>query len=240
MDDAAFLRQAANQITPVLEHIRLVDRMASDAADEERRRIARSVHDRVIQPYMGLQMGLKALDNLVHSAVLHNGGPPPPDHYEKVVVALDNVMKVTHEGIEELRNYVYGLQPAERRGGGALRESLLRYAAKFEAATGIRTTVVNRIESLRIHDRLAAEIFQMVAEALSNVQRHTSATSVTVNLEEEENGCVVVKVENEVMEPAINSEFVPRSISARAEALGGYTKVSVSDCRTVVQVGIPI
>ena len=106
MDDAAFLRQAANQITPVLEHIRLVDRMASDAADEERRRIARSVHDRVIQPYMGLQMGLKALDNLVHSAVLHNGGPPPPDHYEKVVVALDNVMKVTHEGIEELRNYV--------------------------------------------------------------------------------------------------------------------------------------
>jgi len=67
-----------------------------------------------------------------------------------------------------------------------------------------------------------------------------SKTSVTVNLEEEENGCVVVKVENEVMEPAINSEFVPRSISARAEALGGYTKVSVSDCRTVVQVGIPI
>ena len=109
-----------------------------------------------------------------------------------------------------------------------------------EAATGIRTTVVNRIESLRIHDRLAAEIFQMAAEALSNIQRHTSATSVTVNLEEEENGCVVVKVENEVMEPAINSEFVPRSISARAEALGGYTKVSVSDCRTVVQVGIPI
>ena len=96
------------------------------------------------------------------------------------------------------------------------------------------------VESLRIHDRLAAEIFQMAAEALSNVQRHTSATSVTVNLEEEENGCVVVKVENEVMEPAINSEFVPRSISARAEALGGYTKVSVSDCRTVVQVGIPI
>jgi len=80
----------------------------------------------------------------------------------------------------------------------------------------------------------------MAAEALSNVQRHTSATSVTVNLEEEENGCVVVKVENEVMEPAINSEFVPRSISARAEALGGYTQVSVSDCRTVVQVGIPI
>jgi signal transduction histidine kinase len=32
--------------------------MATDAADEERRRIARSVHDRVIQPYIGVQMGL--------------------------------------------------------------------------------------------------------------------------------------------------------------------------------------
>ena len=105
-DDAVFLRQATNQIIPVLEYIRLVDRMASDAADEERRRIARSVHDRVIQPYIGLQMGLKALDNLVQSVISDNGAAQHPDECQRVAAGLDNLMKMTQEGIEELRNYV--------------------------------------------------------------------------------------------------------------------------------------
>jgi signal transduction histidine kinase len=61
IEDATFLLQAMDQVLPVIENIRLVDRLASGAAEEERRRIARSVHDRVIQPYLGLQIGIKAL-----------------------------------------------------------------------------------------------------------------------------------------------------------------------------------
>src|SRR5262249_23856398 len=161
MDDAAFLLQAANQIAPILEHIRLVDRMASDAADEERRRIARSIHDGVIQPYTGLQMGLKAVQNLVQSLISGNCRLPPQQQCERVTAALDNLMKMTCDGIEELRNYLYGLQPAEQR-GEMLVNSLRRYAEKFEAATGISVTVVDRTGSLKINDRLAAEIFQML------------------------------------------------------------------------------
>src|SRR6185295_2468372 len=68
--DAVFLQHVANQIMPVIENIRLVERLASDASEEERNRIARSVHDRVIQPYYGLQIGLKALQSVLHG---HNG-----------------------------------------------------------------------------------------------------------------------------------------------------------------------
>jgi signal transduction histidine kinase len=60
--DADFILQVINQFTPVIENIRLVDRLASDAAEVERQRIAHDLHDSVIQPYIGLQIGLTAID----------------------------------------------------------------------------------------------------------------------------------------------------------------------------------
>src|SRR5262249_16603345 len=59
--DVDFLLQVLEHTMLTIDNIRLVDRLASDAADEERRRIGRDLHDSVIQPYIGLQMGLVAL-----------------------------------------------------------------------------------------------------------------------------------------------------------------------------------
>jgi signal transduction histidine kinase len=119
-------------------------------------------------------------------------------------------------------------------------ESLVRYASKFETATGVHVKVVDRIGQLDIQDRLAADIFQMAAEALSNVHLHTTANSVTLALETSEAGAVVLRVENEITAPGKLRAFKPGSISARAEALGGRTEVGVQDGRTVVRVEIPL
>src|SRR6266545_5347388 len=59
--DVDFLLQVITHFTPVIENIRLVDRLASDAAEVERKRIAHDIHDSVIQPYIGLQIGLTAI-----------------------------------------------------------------------------------------------------------------------------------------------------------------------------------
>ncbi|HEU0253616.1 MAG TPA: histidine kinase, partial [Pyrinomonadaceae bacterium] len=60
--DMDFMLQLMDHVTPVMENIRLIDNLASDAAEQERRRIAHDIHDSVIQPYLGLQFGLAALD----------------------------------------------------------------------------------------------------------------------------------------------------------------------------------
>jgi signal transduction histidine kinase len=225
MEDGLFLQQVADQMTPVLEHIRLVDRLASDAADDERRRLARSIHDRVIQPYLGLQIGLKAL----HQMFRANGHP--------AIAALESLITMTRDGVADLRQYVYGLRRSSG-GKGVLADSILRYASKFEAATGVHVTIIDRIGQLDIQDRLAADLFQMAAEALSNVHRHTAATAVTLILEEGEAGTVVLHVENEAQAQA--REFTPDSISDRADALGGRTQVDRQPGRTVVRVEIPL
>jgi signal transduction histidine kinase len=56
--DVAFLTQVSEHVVSVLDHIRLMDQLASEAAEQERKRIARDIHDSIIQPYIGLQMGL--------------------------------------------------------------------------------------------------------------------------------------------------------------------------------------
>ncbi len=80
----------------------------------------------------------------------------------------------------------------------------------------------------------------MATEALSNVQRHTSATAATLTIECKSNGSVTVGIENEGAVHSEKCDFLPRSISERAESLGGHAEVSNDNGRTVVRVDIPL
>ena len=239
MEDAKFLLHLADQVTPVLEHIRLVDRMASGAAEEERRRIARSVHDRIIQPYIGLHMGLRGLRQIVRSALQSGGTGVPGVRSLQAMASLDYLVDMAREGVEELREYVYELRKSGEQ-GDVLLNSLLRYAAKFETVTGIRVSVVSRLDGGIINDRLAGELFQMATEALSNVQRHTTATAVHLSVEQSPNGGVAIRIANKTSDQQTPLAFLPRSIAERAESLGGYTQVTQTEGRTVVNIEIPL
>jgi signal transduction histidine kinase len=234
--DAVFLQQVANQIVPVIENIRLVERLASDASEEERNRIARSVHDRVIQPYYGLQIGLKALQSVLNNG--HNGNAEPSGAEKKSAVLLEELMTMTSEGIDELRQYVSGLK-LSRTDGSHLADSIRRFASKFENATGIHVKVVDETEGFVGNARLTSEMFQMAAEALSNVHRHTHARSALVGLSLAGNA-VRLQVENELVGDVEPPRFSPGSITDRAEALGGTTEVVSEHGRTVLRVEVPL
>jgi signal transduction histidine kinase len=60
-DDLEFVLQVVEHVAPTLANVRLVDRLAADAADSERQRIARDLHDGVVQSFIGLHIGLTSL-----------------------------------------------------------------------------------------------------------------------------------------------------------------------------------
>jgi signal transduction histidine kinase len=226
-DDVEFLRQVVEQVVPVLESVRLVDRLASDAADEERRRIARDLHDSVIQPYLGLRLGLAAARNAVAAGRLDEG----QKHLERLVELAD-------AEIETLRGYVRALRSAEAGATGSLLDaSLRRFCARFSEATGIRVDVAADPAAIQ-SDRLAAEVFQMVTEALSNVRRHSAARRAEVRVATEGER-VVLTVTNDGGPPD-GAAFFPRSIGERAAALGGEVRVEQRPDATVVRAEIPL
>ena len=90
-----------------------------------------------------------------------------------------------------------------------------------------------------MNDRLAAEIFQIVREGLSNIRRHTSSAEARLRMASL-NGDIVLEIENDCSAGDSQNNFTPRSITERAIALGGRVSVNVSDGCTIVSVVIPM
>jgi signal transduction histidine kinase len=222
--DIYFLLQVAEHVTPVLENIRLVDRLAADAAAHERERIARNIHDSVIQPYIGMQMGLAA----IREKLAAGRGDVTGD--------LDRLIALADTGITDLRGFTRKL-PGEGTAGDSLLPAVQRFTGKFADATGIAVTL-DVPADLQLHDRLGAEVFQIIAEGLSNVRRHTQAAHVAVRLQCRTDHLRVC-IENDGTDNA--PPFMPRSIAGRAIALGGRVNIDhPTPDHTAVVVEIPL
>ena len=227
MDDSdiGLVLQLIEHVTPVLDNIRLVDRLASEAAEYERQRIARDIHDGVIQPYIGLQLGLAAIRQKIEL------GNNDVGHDVKELSAM------TMTEIEELRRYIRGLKTSERY-DTMLVPAVRRFAAKFSAATGI-TVDVKATKEIGIKDRLAAEIFQMITEGFSNIRRHTHSPRAEAELDYGKD-FFVLNIKN-ANENSKRDAFHPRSLAERAAALGGQLEVYTDEQnQTVVSIRIPL
>ena len=233
-----FVLQLMDHVTPVMENIRLIDNLASDAAETERRRIAHDIHDSVIQPYLGIQFGLSALDQKLESG--------------NVAIREDvqELLELTKHELAELRRFVWGLKAGEER-LDVLLPAIERYAERFSLVTGI-TVDVEVQGKVKVNDRLAAELFQIVAEGLSNVRRHAFCRDARVEILCKETS-LQLQIKNSRPRLAVQTDaeraaghdgiraFRPHSIAERAAALGGETQVYVDEKDyTVVSVGIPL
>jgi signal transduction histidine kinase len=233
--DMDFMLQLMDHVTPVMENIRLIDNLASDAAEQERRRIAHDIHDSVIQPYLGLQFGLSALDQKLEA-----GDAGIRDNVQEL-------LELTNHELAELRRFVWGLRATEER-MDVLLPAIERYAERFSMVTGINVDV-EAFGKVKVNDRLAAELFQIVAEGLSNIRRHAFCRAARVEISCKESS-LLLQIKNSRPRAGGNPDgdgqdvvrsFRPNSIAERAASLGGDTQVFVDEKDyTVVSVGIPL
>ncbi len=223
--DVEFVSQIMEQVTGVLENIRLVDSLASDAAGQERRKIAQDIHDSVIQPYIGLKFGLAAVKQKL-------------ENEQNVIADVEELLALTDGEISDLRSYVGGLRRGETPKEIFL-PAVKRFASKFSEATGL-IVEINGSDDLPIYDRLAAELFQMIEEGLSNVRRHSTSRYAKLDIGIKD-GHLEMNLKNERLRRLGSVSFTPRSIAERASGLGGETEVYTDkDGDTVVSVRIPL
>lgn len=223
--DAEFLSHISEQVFPVIENIELLDKMASQAALQERHKISLDIHDATIQPYIGLKLGLSGLRM---KATADN----------PIVSDIDKLMHMADKVIDDLRRYAVTFRTDAAPSEPILLVMLNQQAAQFREFYGIDISITMARE-LMVSDRLATEVLQLVREGLSNICKHTVAQKGSVNLHCL-NNLLVVQIKNEHlgMQPVI---FLPRSISERTTRLGGTVHVNRGPGgNTVVNVEIPI
>jgi signal transduction histidine kinase len=224
--DLMFVRQLTRQLTPVLANIQLVERLASRAAEEERRRIAGDIHDSIIQPYVGLRLAIAGVREQLRAGAAASA-----------VQALDRVAELADAEVDALRGFVQSLrdgQPSPRF--DALETAIQRLAERYAAVSGMKVEF-RTAAPLALNDRLAAEVFQMVSEGLSNIRRHTDATAVVIRLRCEGGRMCLSMTDNG---GASAEAFRPRSLDDRARALGGTMQRRQMEGQAVMEIQVPL
>ncbi len=225
--DVSFLIQVVEQIMPVIHNIRLLARLDRNAAEQERQRLARDLHDSVIQPYIGLQYKLAAIRN--KSA---EGRDTSAD--------LERLLDMTTNEVKGLRGFVRGLKEGDEPGASFM-SAVRRFAAQFAESYDLDVQVESKGQ-IELNDRLASELIRIVHEGLSNVRKHTEASFSKITVERAASALRLC-IENN--NPQENGEghaaFVPRSITERTEDLGGRVSIERSlDGCTAVKIEIPL
>lgn len=224
--DAEFLRQIVEHAAPVVDNVFLLDKLASEATEQQRLRISRDIHDSTVQPYIGLKLGLEALE-MKHTA------------NENIAADIRRLIYAADENISGIRSYITNLKDGKADTNGAVLVFAIRqHAKKLSEFYGINVEV-SAEKDISVSDRLSAEVFQIVAEGLSNMRRHTKTNHALIAIECKDDK-LKLEISNDNSEGGDLTEFVPKSIAGRAAALGGRASVRMENNLTIVSIEIPI
>jgi signal transduction histidine kinase len=173
-EDESALVVLAAQAGVAIENARLYEEMRRAHEElrrlellEDRERIAKELHDGVIQSLFAVGMGLQGAAAMASDSELAR--------------RIENAVEDIDRSIRDLRNYIFGLRPgilADRQLDQALRE----LGSEFEGRSGVVTVVqVDEDVASELASR-ASDLVQITREALSNVGRHAHATTCRVTL----------------------------------------------------------
>jgi signal transduction histidine kinase len=151
-----------------IENARLHERVQELALLHDRERIARDLHDTVIQRLFATGLGLQALSRLVDDVGVA----------DKVQAAVEDLDAT----IREIRDVIFELSSTDR-GLSGFRVRVLALAAEMTPALGFepRVRFVGPVDTI-VGPDLAEHLLAALRELLSNVIRHARATGVEIRL----------------------------------------------------------
>ncbi len=161
----------ASAAAVAIAHARLYARVEDLALASDRERIARDLHDTVIQRIYATGLALQATTPLVRA--------DPEQAQQRIERAVDD-LDVT---VRHIRTAIFGLGSSPTPTGVGLRDRVLAVAADAARPLGFQPTVTfeGAIDA-SVGAATAREVLAALREALTNVARHAKANRATVNL----------------------------------------------------------
>ena len=202
-------------------------------AMEERRRIARDLHDSVSQALFSAVLHTRT----AQKALVQEGG----DRSGRVGRSLDAIADLTRSVQSEMRSFIFELHRDPVDDG--LVEALARHAAGLRASDGLSIDVHGPGPRLALSERVETQLFVIGREALANVQKHAGASAAHVRVDARQ-GQVVLEVRDNGrgFDPAARhpGHFGLDSMRSRAAEIGGsLTIASAPGSGTLVRVCVP-
>lgn len=200
------------------------------AQEEERKRIARDLHDGVGQMLTSLMVGMRTLQ--------HSDAASPAAH------RMDELCATASETLEQVRTLSRELRPSLLDDLG-LAAALERYASEFIRAHPDITVDLHCDLPARLPGPIETALYRIVQEAMTNAARHGKASVISVLVSRRANSVQAIVEDNG---GGFNVEAVRRQqssvgifgMSERAELLGGALDIESGPEGTTVYVEIPL
>lgn len=224
------VRQQAEQ------HLRHLSVRLMTLQDEERRRIARDLHDTAGQTLAAMKMSI---------ALIRQAGTPTP----ALQPLIDDLNALADEALREIRTASYLLHPP------LLDEAGVASAARwfvdgFARRSGIQLLCEIQEGMPRPPRECELVLFRVLQESLTNVHRHSGATraSIRLNLDSDQfrleisdNGRGVSEEKLQQMDTSSSRAGVGISgMRERVRELGGYLEIRACNPGTSVRVALPV
>jgi signal transduction histidine kinase len=201
------------------------------AQDEERRRIAREIHDSTVQKLALLSMNLSQLERVTDPEKLHS--------------AIQGLRELSNQCAQELRSLSYLLHPPMLEELG-LASALKIYAEGFSQRSGIDLQVDVQPNFERLPPEMEIALFRVAQESLSNILRHSKSARAKIKLAR--NGAIELAISDEGQGfPAnrpgnatkVNMGVGILGMSERMKQLGGTLRIDSGPGGTSVSAHLP-
>jgi signal transduction histidine kinase len=228
------LHRKTQQLEALNRELRRLSARMIATQDEERRRIARELHD-------GLGQDLTAAKIMLQGIVRHWRA----EGSKKQTIA--DVTQLIDGALQQIRTMSYLLHPPLLEEFG-LRSALGWYLDGVSKRSAIETAIsLQPPDFPRLAPELETTVFRIIQEALTNVFRHSRASRAWVTLVKKENEIAASVRDDGVGVPEEIAEFRPGSIGVgiggmrqRVKELGGDLRLRNASPGTIVEVVIPI
>ena len=152
------------------------------AQEEERKRIARELHDGTGQTLTSLLVGLRALEGLCERP--------------EILRHTEELRRIVGNAIEELHGLALELRPSMLDDLG-LPAALERYVSDWRRRFNIPIDLtIHGVHDRRLRPEVETALYRILQEALTNVARHAQATTVSVLLERRQNVVLLIVEDN--------------------------------------------
>ncbi len=199
-----------------IENARLQERVRQLAVLEDRERMARDLHDTVIQRLFATGLGLQALTHLA--------APEVADRIQDAVDDLDGT-------IREIRGVIFALQ-AHEHGEQGLRVRVLALATDMAEVLGFvpRVHFDGPVDAV-VDEALANDLLTVLRELLSNVAHHAGAASADIYILAGSEIILRVEDDGHGPGPVRKDGRGLKNLQARARAYGGSSALAPKEGR---------
>lgn len=164
------------------ENVELPEKIM-ELLEEERRRLARDIHDGPAQYLTNTSMRLEVLKRLVQSG-----------RSDDTLRELDRLQAIMRGAINDVRRMIFDLRPTFLDRG--IHDAISLYADRFSQTFGITVEICGDWSNLALPHAAEVAVFRVFQEALNNIHKHAAATQVHVTLTNGDSCCVITVRDN--------------------------------------------